>query len=230
MSEVLVRPEVEADYRASEEVIREAFWNTSQPGADEHYLLSKMRGDKEYIKELGLVATIDDTVVGMIAYMRSTVVNDDGRILNVATFGPIGVLPSHQGRGVARLLIERSFSIAKRMGYVAVVIFGYQRYYGRLGFRAGEVYDITNSTGEFANSLLVYPLAEPNPLKTFGGGRFIESELFRTLGENLEFTGEGMEEYEATFPPKVKEETPSQAEFRVLIKQTYKCTQPLNIL
>ena len=34
---VVIRPETEKDYRAVEELTREAFWNVYKPGADEHY-------------------------------------------------------------------------------------------------------------------------------------------------------------------------------------------------
>ena len=33
---VVIRPEMEKDYRAVEELTREAFWNVYKPGAEEH--------------------------------------------------------------------------------------------------------------------------------------------------------------------------------------------------
>ena len=37
MKNLTVRLETEKDYRAVEELTREAFWNVYKPGADEHY-------------------------------------------------------------------------------------------------------------------------------------------------------------------------------------------------
>ena len=42
--EIELRRERPEDYRETEEVVREAFWNHFAPGCDEHYLLHVMRG------------------------------------------------------------------------------------------------------------------------------------------------------------------------------------------
>ena len=43
MSEYSIRRETPEDYRAVEELTREAFWNVYKPGADEHYFVHQMR-------------------------------------------------------------------------------------------------------------------------------------------------------------------------------------------
>jgi putative acetyltransferase len=57
-SEFTIRPTVPRDYRATEDVTREAFWNVYEPGCDEHYLLHVMRGSEGFIPELDLVGRI----------------------------------------------------------------------------------------------------------------------------------------------------------------------------
>lgn len=43
MNDLTIRLETQKDYRAVEELTREAFWNVYKPGADEHYYVHMMR-------------------------------------------------------------------------------------------------------------------------------------------------------------------------------------------
>ena len=49
---IVIRNEQVEDYRRTEEVAREAFWNLYFPGATEHYVVHKMRSHPDFIKEL----------------------------------------------------------------------------------------------------------------------------------------------------------------------------------
>ena len=42
MNNLTIRLETEKDYRAVEELTREAFWNVYKPGADEHYYVHQI--------------------------------------------------------------------------------------------------------------------------------------------------------------------------------------------
>ena len=53
--ELKLRTEQPADYRETENVTREAFWNLYSPGCCEHYLLHVMRGDPDYYFYQGFV-------------------------------------------------------------------------------------------------------------------------------------------------------------------------------
>jgi putative acetyltransferase len=213
---LLIRLEAERDYRAVEELTRDAFWNRYAPGADEHYLLCQLRQDSSFIKELHFVACIDDQIVGSIVFTKCTVTSLSGEVREVISFGPISVSPALQKKGIGRTLIKHALRQAKDLGYSDVVIYGDPRYYGRLGFRAGEVLNITNSDGEFACCLLTMCLSEgPNSLREFGGGRFNECHLFET------FANSGLLEYDESFPSKEKMETESQRDYHFLRSMTY---------
>ena len=54
--ELKLRTEQPADYRETENVTREAFWNLYSPGCCEHYLLHVMRDSPAFVPELDLVA------------------------------------------------------------------------------------------------------------------------------------------------------------------------------
>ena len=51
----VIRLETPGDYRAVENLTREAFWNQSVPGCDEHYLVHTMRRHPDFIPELAFV-------------------------------------------------------------------------------------------------------------------------------------------------------------------------------
>ena len=55
MENLTIRLETEKDYRAVEELTREAFWNVYKPGADEHYFVHMMRNHPDFIPELAFV-------------------------------------------------------------------------------------------------------------------------------------------------------------------------------
>ena len=86
-----------ADYRQTEWITREAFWNQYAPGCVEHYLLHIMRGSPAFVHELDLAAFLGEELVGSVAFVRGTIQGDDGRDHPVLTLGPISVLPRHQG-------------------------------------------------------------------------------------------------------------------------------------
>ena len=66
MDDLTIRLETEKDYRAVEELTREAFWNVYKPGADEHYYVHKMRSHSDFIPELAFVLEKDGKIIGYI--------------------------------------------------------------------------------------------------------------------------------------------------------------------
>ncbi|SEP79781.1 Predicted N-acetyltransferase YhbS [Loktanella sp. DSM 29012] len=49
--------------------------------------------------------------------------------------GPVAVHPTHQGEGIAALLIWRCLEIAAKAGHPRMMLVGDEPYYGRFGFR-----------------------------------------------------------------------------------------------
>lgn len=207
-----VRPVTPAEFRATEELTREAFWNHFQPGADEHFIAHSLRKSQDYVPELDLVASIDGQLVGSIVYSKAKIVTNDGRTLDVLTFGPLGVLPAFRRQGLAAELVKQSLRRAQEMGCRAVVIQGDPRFYGRLGFRCGERYDLMTRERQWSVGLMAYPLYEG--ALDGCGGVFEESEAFAVSPEELE-------EFDKSFPTKEKGESEFQKEFQVLLTLSY---------
>lgn len=57
---MIIRLETPADYRAVEELTREAFWNVYRPGCTEHFVLHRYRSNPDFLPELSLVMANDD--------------------------------------------------------------------------------------------------------------------------------------------------------------------------
>ena len=101
-----LRHEAPADRRAVETLVREAFWNVYKPGCDEHYYLHLLRQSPAFRPELTFVCEADGVLAGQIACASSSIELEAGGYLDTVTFGPLAVLPSFQGKGLARALVR----------------------------------------------------------------------------------------------------------------------------
>ena len=198
---ISIRLEKENDYRDVEYLTREAFWNLYKPGCDEHLIVHKIRKVPAFVKELSFIACDKDRTVGNIIYSKAKVINDENREFEVLCMGPIGVLPSYQGKGIGSLLMNYSIEKVKQLGYKAIIIFGNPEYYHRFGFIDAKEYGIQTSWGENLEAFMALELYD-------GGlsgisGKFYEDEAFKIEKEELE-------NFEKGFPYKEKRVTDTQ--------------------
>jgi putative acetyltransferase len=210
--DIEIRPEKAPEYRAMEELTRDAFWNVHVPGCQEHFILHNLRRSVDFIPELDFVAVWGKQVVGNIVFSMAKIVDDSGGSHPVIAFGPISVRPDFQRQGIGGALIRHSMAAARALGYTAVCIYGDPRYYSRFGFRCAERFDIKTSDGKFAVALLALELS-PGSLQGIQS-RFLESPAFEV--DEHEYAA-----FERTFPPKEKLRTPTQDEFRVIASLRY---------
>jgi len=213
---VKIRNELQNDRRKVEEVTRDAFWDYFQPGADEHFILHCLRKCDDFIPELNFIAEIDGKIVGNIVYTKSKIVFPEGKIItdDVVTFGPLCVLKEYRKLGIGRSLVNHSVEVARKMGFSAIIIFGDPRYYGRLGFRCGEKFDIKTPGDKYAAALMVLPLS--SNIDYLIGGQFHESTAFDIDAKDLD-------DFDSTFEPREKTiGTDSRRDFQVLRSLQYK--------
>ena len=212
MLPIELRPEGPADFRAVEELTRNAFWNHHAPGCDEHYLAHILRESSDFVPELDYVAVHDGKVVGNIMYTRAKIVLDRGGEREVLCFGPLAVDPAFQGRGVGGALIERTKTLARELGYKAILIFGDPEYYSRFGFVPAERYGVGTSWGVYIISLQALEL-QPGALEDCAG-------YFQESGD-YQIDPEASAAFDKGFPPKEKVSgLPSQERFQWIIQQT----------
>jgi predicted N-acetyltransferase YhbS len=133
-NDYLIRLEQPEDYRETEELVREAFWNIYHPGCSEHYLLHVMRDDPAFVRELDFVMEKDGRLIGQNVFARTIIKADSGENIDVLTMGPISILPDLKRRGYGKKLLDYCLERAAEMGFGAVLIEGNIGFYGKSGF------------------------------------------------------------------------------------------------
>ncbi len=198
-----------SEYRETEVLIREAFWNQYSPGCSEHYLLHVMRNHPNFVHELDIVAIVDGKIVGNVVYLKSVIKADDGMTHEVLTLGPIAVHPDYQRRGVGKTLIEHSREIARQMGFKAILLCGDPDYYTRQGFVPAATLGIRTADNKYFAALHVCELYE-NAL-TAAHGVYYEDEIY--FVDDI-----AVEDFDKSFPYKEKiEGTPAQLRFHQVL-------------
>jgi predicted N-acetyltransferase YhbS len=200
-TEIEIRMEVEEDWYKVELMTQHAFWNKHHQGCDEHYLVHKLRQDKDYLPELSRIAVKDGVVIGCIMYSKAKVV-DDTDTHEILTFGPLCVEPKWQGCGVGELLLRETMSLAASKGYKGIIIFGEPDYYPRIGFKTCDNFNITTADGKNFDAFMGIELTEGGMANI--KGKFYESEVFVDLPK------EEVDEYNKKFPYLQKLRFPGQ--------------------
>jgi len=209
MENLTIRLETEKDYRAVENLTREAFWNVYKPGADEHWFAHSMRSHPAFLPELTHVAERDGEIIGSIMYTKSQVVAADGETKDVVTFGPISVAPEYQRRGLSRMMIEHTFALAREMGYEVAINFGNPANYVGRGFVSCKKKNVWYAVeGNYPTALLVCELKEGA----------LDGKVWEYIQNDADVCCEdtaAVAAFDATFPPKEKAWKPSQEEFYI---------------
>lgn len=99
MYNVIIRKEIPADYRSTETLVRNAFWNVYRPGCLEHFVLHRLRNDPAFIPELDFVMEANGTLIGQNILLRATISTDDGRTIPIFTLGPLCIAKTFQRQG-----------------------------------------------------------------------------------------------------------------------------------
>lgn len=201
MQPIIIRNETPADYRAVENLTREAFWNVYRPGCLEHYILHTFRTDPAFVPELDLIMGKDGEIMGHVMYVRSAIKTDDGRTIPVMTFGPISIAPQFKRQGYGKMLLDYSMEKAKSMGAGALAITGNIDFYGKSGFMVSKDRGVRYADDPDADYFLIAEL-EPGFLNGITGtykdpdGYFVDEKEVET--------------FDAAFPPKKKLKLPGQ--------------------
>lgn len=195
---IIIRNEEEKDYRATENLTREAFWNVYRPGCTEHYVLHCLRKDKAFVPELDFVMELNGETIGQVIYVRSEIDADDGRKIPVMTFGPISVAPEFKRKGYGKMLLDYSMEKAKEKGVGALLITGNIDFYGKSGFVPALTKNIRYFDDPTAEYFLVKELIDGflNGIE----GSYKDPEGYFVCEKNPE----DFDKFEATFPHKEK--------------------------
>lgn len=207
IQDFIIRNERKEDYRAVEELTRNAFWNLYVPGCDEHYLVHIMREHCDFIPELDFVIEVNQRIIGNVMYTKSWLTDEDGNEKAILTFGPISIHTDYQRQGYGKVLLEASFKKAVEIGYDTIVIMGSPANYVSRGFFSCIRYNVSLEEGIFPTALLVKELI-PGALKD---KRWIyrDSELYSVDEQEAEKFDQNFDKWE-------KKCKSSQEEFYIL--------------
>ena len=201
---IIIRPETEADFRAVENLVREAFWNVYRPGCLEHYVIHVLRDDPAFVKELDFVMELDGKLIGQNIFVKTRIDADDGRTVEVLTMGPIGIAPERKRQGYGKKLLDYSLEKAKALGFGAVLFEGNIGFYGKSGFDYARNFGIRYhdlEEGEDDSFFLCKELI-PGYLKDVTG-------VYQTP-QGYYVDPDDAEAFDAGFPPKEKLKLPGQ--------------------
>ena len=199
-----IRREEKKDFRAVEELTRDAFWNVYRPGCFEHYVLHCLRNDPAFVPELDYVLEVGGELIGQVVYVRSEIICDDGRKVPIMTFGPIGIAPACKRRGYGKRLLDFSMERAKEMGVGALAITGNIDFYGKSGFVQAKSKGVRYADDPDADYFLIKEL-QPGFLDGISGTYRDPEGYFVCEKDPAAF-----ERFDATFPQKEKQTLPGQ--------------------
>ncbi|MBQ3402256.1 MAG: N-acetyltransferase [Synergistaceae bacterium] len=206
-SSIIIRNETEDDYRNTECLVREAFWNVYRPGCTEHYILHRMRDNPAFIRELDLVMLIDGEIIGQNVFVRASITSDDGRIIPVSAMGPICIKPELQRKGYGKILLDYSLDMAANFGVGAVCFEGNIDFYGKSGFTQASNFGIRYHGLPEGADASFFLCRELNTGYLDGiTGEYSPPDAY-FMADN---DPEGFSRFEATFPPKEKLTLPGQ--------------------
>ena len=200
----IIRLEQPEEYRAVENLVREAFWNVYRPGCSEHYVLHVLRDDPAFVKELDFVMERDGRLIGQNMFMKTVIEADDGRTIPVLTMGPIGITPALKRQGYGKKLLDYSLEKATALGFGAVLFEGNIDFYGKSGFAYAGSFGVR-----------YHDLPEGADDSFFLCKELIPGYLHGVTGvyqtpQSYYVDDADVEAFDKGFPPKIKQKLPGQ--------------------
>ena len=205
MKKITFRNETPADYRAVENLTREAFWNVYKPGCDEHFVLHSFRTRSDFVPELDIIMEENGVLVGHVMFARAEIRLNNGKTLPIMTFGPISIAPNFKRKGYGTVLLGHAMKKAKEMGCGALAITGNIGFYGKSGFVVAKTNGVLYHADPDADYFLIKELVPGflDQVKEAGGGTFKEPDGYFIDSKQAE-------EFDRQFPPKEKLRLPGQ--------------------
>jgi putative acetyltransferase len=128
---ILIRPEEPRDFPAIREIHRLCLGRDNEAA-----LVDKVRGTRDFIPGLSLVADLEGRAVGHVLFSRIWIRPPDPKLAEEASLvlGPLGVHPDFRNRGIGSELLTQGLKAGRQHGFSLVVVVGEQSYYSRFGF------------------------------------------------------------------------------------------------
>lgn len=203
-NDYIIRLEEEKDYKETENLVREAFWNVYRPGCLEHYLVHIARTDKDYVKDLAFVMEHEGKLIAQIMFVKSQIICDNGSMLPTLTMGPISIHPDYKRQGLGTFFLNYCLQQAKDLGFGAVLIEGNYEFYKHCGFTYSRDFNIRYKDLPMGVDDSFFLCCELKEGYLNGiSGEYSDPEVYM-------FNPEDAEEFDETFPQKEKLILPGQ--------------------
>ncbi|RDU25184.1 GNAT family N-acetyltransferase [Anaerosacchariphilus polymeriproducens] len=194
-----LRLETENDYKETEHVTREAFWNVYRPGCNEHLILHRLRKSSTFIKDLDYVVEEKGIIIGNIIYTK--MIKEGNICENIIAFGPVSVLPKFQNQGIGSLLITKTLQRSKDLGFKAVLITGNPKYYKKFGFISASKYSIHLPNFSIDDEAVFFMVKE------LEDGYLMKHSGTYSFDTNFDSSDLELENFEKQFPYKKKRDS-----------------------
>ena len=202
--DVIIRNERPEEYRTTENLVRESFWNVYRPGCLEHFVLHELRNDPAFVRELDFVMYKDGEMIGQNMFMHAVIKADDGREIPIMTMGPICIANEYKRQGFGKILLDYSLEKAREYGCGALCFEGNINFYGKSGFTYAREFGIRyhDLPSDADSSFFLCRELIPGYLKGITGEYALPAGYFVDVN--------AAEEFDRLFPPKKKEKLPGQ--------------------
>ncbi len=131
---IIIRQEKPDEFNQIYNLVKVAFQTAKVSNGKEQDFVNQLRSSPNYIPELALIAEENRKLIGHIMLTKNCIKNDDCKI-ETLLLAPICVAFEYRDKGVGSRLINRSFELARGLGYKSVVLVGDPAYYKRFGFK-----------------------------------------------------------------------------------------------
>lgn len=149
---MLIRDEKPDDASRIATIHSEAFKGhpAHAPGAEptEHHIIERLRASGALT--LSLLVEVDGEAVGHVALSPAIVGEEHSGWL---LLGPVGVLPSMQGRGLGTALLREALKRCRNAGARGVALVGVPGFYARFGFAAAPGLSYPGVPGQYVLAL-----------------------------------------------------------------------------
>ena len=159
---IQIRPENKNDYKIISMVNDMAFGQET-----EGILIEKLRKNRNFIKELSLVACMGNEIIGHILFFPIQI-KSEGESFESLALAPMSVIPELQGLGIGSQLVEKGIAKAKKLGHQSIIVLGHEKYYPKFGFKPASEFNIT-APFEVSDNVFMAKEIQPNSLADVSG-------------------------------------------------------------
>jgi len=132
---MIIRREKNEDFKSIYEINYQAFKQKN-----ESELIERIRGSKNFVPGLSLVAEKNGKIVGHLLLSKIKIKGE--KVYKSLILAPLAVLPELQKQGIGEKLIKEGLKKARELGFSSVIVVGHKDYYPKFGFEKASKWNI----------------------------------------------------------------------------------------